>query len=100
MTVCTRRGCTKNLRKDNAKGVCSSNCRSPDAPLAVQANDIEASARKPYSKEITEPADEGEPGSAMKKFREVTEVVGLDADKVLEEFAQSWLDGLREKLEG
>ncbi|MDP2270934.1 MAG: hypothetical protein Q8K32_09405 [Archangium sp.] len=95
MTVCTRRGCTKNLRKDNAKGVCSSNCLSPEAPLAVRAHDVEEStAAAPAQK------DEGEPGSAMKKFREVAEVVGLDADKVLEEFAQSWLDGLREKLEG
>lgn len=32
--TCTRTGCGKQLRKDNLKGVCSSNCLSPDAPAA------------------------------------------------------------------
>lgn len=102
-TTCTRTGCTKTLRKDNAKGVCSSNCGSPEAPPAQRAKGVKAPTALAKNAEIDDSelthdeADEA-PGTALKKFREVAEVVGLDADKVLEEFAQSWLAGLREKL--
>lgn len=96
MTTCTRTGCNKKLRKDNSKGMCSSACESPDAPPAQRAKGVEGRGLgNPPAKQLVEPS---ESGAALKKFREVAETVGLDADKVLEEFAQSWLDGLREKL--
>lgn len=98
MTICSRSGCTKQLRKDNSKGLCSSSCLSPDAPPMVRAKGGKAPVAPVDDSTLTHDED-GEPGPALKKFREVAAVVGLDADKVLEEFAQSWLAGLREKLQ-
>jgi len=96
MTTCSRIGCTKKLRTDNTKGVCSKNCLSMEAPPAARAEGV--SATSPVARVKIIKGEEITTGSAMKRFREVAEVVGLDADQVLEEFAQSWLDGLREKL--
>jgi len=98
MTTCSRSGCTKKLRKDNAKGVCSSNCDSPEAPAAQRAKGIGAAAPKhEAAKEIYAP-EKLSHAETIKIFRDVAEAVGRDPDEMIAEFAQAWLDGLREKL--
>lgn len=101
MTVCSRRDCNKKLRKDNSKGECSSNCESPDAPPAQRAKGVEGrglgNAPRPAEKEVTATATSHE--ATIQLFRTVTEAVGRDPDQMIAEYAQAWLDGLREKLQ-
>lgn len=99
MTTCSRSGCTKQLRKDNAKGVCSSNCGSPDAPPAARAKGVGAAApRRSMADSIDAPASLSNE-ETIKIFRDVTQAVGRDPDEMIAEFAQAWLNGLREKLQ-
>ncbi len=98
MTTCTRSGCNKKLRKDNAKGLCSSNCESPDAPPFARAKGVAAGPKREAAKEVTAPATLSHEAT-IQRFRSVTEAVGRDPDEMIAEFAQAWLDGLREKLQ-
>lgn len=97
MTTCSRTGCTKTLRSNNTTGLCATNCLSPDAAPSHRAKAVDGAGGELGRTRAEKPA--AETGNAMAKFRAVAEVVGLDPDQVLEEFAQSWLDGLRETLE-
>lgn len=97
MTTCSRRGCTKNLRKDNAKGVCSSSCLSPDAPPGMQAQGVspgELAQRAAVAVEV-QATEQG----AAARFRAVHDAMGMDPEKTLEEFYSSWLEGIRQALE-
>lgn len=99
MTTCTRSGCTKKLRKDNEKGVCSSNCGSPDAPPFARAKGVGAAApKREAAKEVAAIATSSNE-ETIQRFRSVTEAVGRDPDEMIAEFAQAWLNGLREKLQ-
>lgn len=96
MTTCTRSGCNKKLRKDNSKGECSINCESPDAPPFARAKGVEGRGLgNPPKKQIAQSSND----EIIQRFRAVTEAVGRDADEMIAEFAQAWLDGLREKLQ-
>ena len=102
MTTCTRSGCSKKLRKDNSKGVCSSNCESPEAPGSARAKGVKASdvARMPYGTKVEIQGDAGaaEPAAAA-RFRAVHDAMGMDPEKTLEEFYASWLEGIKQALE-
>lgn len=90
MSTCSRSGCTKKLNANNTKGVCGSNCLSPEAPAGIRAIDrIRAAA--------TTPPDAPERG-ALGRFRTVAVALGLEPDDILEEFAQEWLNALKAKL--
>lgn len=77
---CKRPGCTKKLRSDNASGVCSSNCGSPEAAPRLQGGG-------------------GEAKSVMKRFKSVATALGKDPNKILEEAAQGWLDAVLKAIE-
>lgn len=91
--TCERYGCGKPLRKDNAKGVCSSGCLSSLAPTAVRAKSTAPRDVSP----VVAPAPRGE-RSALEKFRLVCDALGRDADTELEHLAAQWLRGLAEKV--
>lgn len=101
MAQCSRSSCTKQLRKDNAKGVCSSNCESPDAPNGVRAKGVDTDVR--FSGSAAAPkvdlADKHNASEVMAKFRAVTDALGLDAEVILAEAAQGWLDAVRETIQ-
>ena len=89
MSVCSRTGCTKTLNKNNTTGMCGSGCESMDAPPAKRAGNLKAAAKR------VEAVDD----EVMVKFRKVAEMVGKDPDEMVREYAQAWLDGIRETLE-
>lgn len=97
MTICSRSSCTKKLRSNNTTGRCATGCLSPDAPPAARAKGVGAAApKREAAKEVTAVASHGE---TIELFRSVTQAVGRDPDEMIAEFAQAWLDGLREKLQ-
>lgn len=96
-TICSRPGCDKKLRSSNTKGVCATGCRSSEAPPAARATGTrsESSPRSISPAKVT-----AEASSALERFRVVAEALGKDADAILSEFAQAWLDELAAKVEG
>lgn len=76
--------CGKTLRSDNKKGVCAS-CQSKGA----KAVDGVAPAPRSSSK--------GSKGFAhtRKKFRVVSDALGIDGEKLLEQFMSGWLEKIR-----
>ena len=86
MATCSRRGCDKKLRSNNTTGECGSGCLSPDAPLAKQAPG--AGKRPTVSAEAK--------NDSLENFKTVAKALGLDPERILGEFAQGWLDELRD----
>ena len=86
MTTCSRSDCTKKLRSNNTTGHCATGCLSDEAPPSSRAK---ATAPKPEARGSL---------TAMERLRDVAQVLNLDPDAVLEEFAQAWLEELRGKL--
>lgn len=106
--VCARPGCKKSLRSDNTKGVCSVRkaCGGVDADLDEEVTRA-AAADKPYEVEVvrrTAPPPMKRKSSAagasltLERFRLLTEALGLDADELLAQFAEGWLDKAREAV--
>jgi hypothetical protein len=98
---CSRSGCSKQLRVDNTKGVCSSNCESADAPLGAQAAGVKrapstTSAKKVETSSILKELETQEKNEAhavvLAKFRTVAEALGFDPDEELAKAAQGWLE--------
>lgn len=100
MTICSRRNCTKTLRSSNTTGMCASGCLSPEAPASLRAKDVEGG--KPKQQRSTTVAVDEKPdvGTALARFRAVHTAMGIDPEPVLEEFCTTWLDGIRQALEG
>lgn len=96
--ICKRSGCTKTLRVDNAKGVCSSNCLSSDAPPAARAKGV-AIAVTPKAPPAPDEGAALTAGGPAARFRSVHDAMGMDPEKTLEEFYTSWLEGIRQALE-
>lgn len=88
MSVCSREGCDKKLNSNNTTGHCGSGCRSPTAPAYQRAKDVVGL--------VAQAADD----DVMVRFRKVAEAVGKDPDEMVREYAQAWMDGLRETLGG
>lgn len=101
MPQCSRNGCTKQLRKDNSKGVCSSNCESPEAPPNKQVAGVKrAPATTSERRAASAPAKEqGDHAAVFAKFRTVADTLGLDSEAILAEAAQGWLDAVRETVQ-
>lgn len=104
MAQCSRSGCTKQLRKDNTKGACSSNCESAEAPNGVRAKEVAESAAVPKP-DLADKHNASEVmarfrAEVMARFRAVTKALGLDAEVILAEAARDWLDGVRDLLDG
>jgi hypothetical protein len=117
---CSRTGCGKTLRANNSKGVCSSGCLSADAPPFARAEGVidvpvtrkekpaeavkqelpKAAYQEPPLISGAEQARElarwqKKPNRAqatLEKFRQLGETLGFDADELLAEFAQSFID--------
>ena len=83
--------CGKKLRRDNTRGACSACLASP--------GHRPAQAKEPKERDPKE-AGELDADAVMTKFRAVTKALNLDADTILAEAAQGWLDGLRGILDG
>lgn len=79
-TYCSREGCTKKLRANNTKGVCSSGCEA-------QASSSPATGGGKTK------------SSVMKSFRTVATALGKDPNAILEEAAKTWLDAIRRAVE-
>lgn len=106
MSTCSRPGCTKSLKSNNVKGMCSSGCLSPDAPASVRAksspptNPFSLEAGFTYTASSKSPAAELRAAAGpVARFRMVAEALGLDPEAILNEFAQAWLDELKAKVE-
>ena len=99
--TCSRPGCEKKLRSDNSSGKCASNCLSSEAPPAHRAKG--AGSRVTIVDDATPPRAKApkrtENGASLTRFRLVADALGKDADAILEEFAQAWLEALAQKLE-
>lgn len=85
--------CSKKLRADNTKGVCSeaAACRK-----RVAGGDDAVLERVG----VAEPPPKGD---ALKRFRVVAEAMGYAPDRLLAQYCEGWLAALREeidKLEG
>lgn len=89
---CTRNGCSRQLRVDNKKGVCSYNCESPDAPAAARAVNVKASTST-SAKKIDAPAEEVavDHAAVLAKFRTVAEALGFDPEEQLAAAAENWM---------
>lgn len=109
MTTCSRRGCGKTLRSDNSTGKCSSNCLSADAPPSHRAKSVQPAKKSDDILDYTP----GSPSNAPKaekpkldvdaveaKFIAVTKALNLDAEVILAEAMQGWMDGLSAILNG
>jgi hypothetical protein len=97
--TCSRIGCGKQLRDSNSKGVCSSGCRSMEAPPAQRADELRDAA--PKAKRTTAPtvATPADGKTELERFRIVAPALGHDAEALLEAFAHEWLDVIRGRLE-
>lgn len=80
--------CGKRLRADNKRGACSKCLRSGNRKGAVS----------PASKEAPRPpvAAVEVKGTAVSRFKIVAGALGFDGEGMLEEYAKTWLDGLRQ----
>lgn len=92
MSICSRPGCTKQLRSNNTSGVCGSGCRSPEAPPSQRdpALDDDVLDDKPKKRRASD---------TMKNFRAVASALGKDPDAILEEAAEEWLAVVRKAVE-
>lgn len=95
--TCSRPGCGKKLYRSNTSGDCSSGCLSPEAPPSLRAR-ATSSSRPAAAKARPVAAKKSDDGTALERFRVVCSALGRDPDAELEEFAEGWLDALREKL--
>lgn len=93
---CSRAGCGKTLRANNTTGSCATGCRSEDAPPAKRAKASGGAGQAQASKAQEAVSCAG----ALARFRVVAEALGKTPDDILEDFAQGWLDALRERLDG
>ena len=89
--TCTRPGCGKTLRSNNTKGVCGSGCLSPDAPASHRTT----SAKRASPKVSARVPDFG----ALDRFRTVAEALGKNPEAILSEFAEGWLQALRDQVD-
>lgn len=107
--MCGRTGCSRYLRRDNTSGVCSTNCESMDAPPSHRAKNVQPAKKSDDILDYTP----GSPSNATKaekpkldvdavkaKFIAVTKALNLDAEVILAEAMQGWMDGLSALLNG
>lgn len=90
---CARPGCSKKLRANNTTGSCATGCLSPEAPPGKRATGATVRAARGEA-----PKRVPTQGVALDRFRVVCEALGMDPDEVLTEFAEGWLDALKERL--
>lgn len=90
MKTCTRSDCGKTLRDSNTTGMCSSGCRSPEAPASLRAPGVELDGA---------PGKRRSASDTIKRFRIVAFALGKDPDAILEEAAQAWLDVVAKAVE-
>lgn len=83
--TCSRPGCGKQLRERNQSGLCTSGCRSPEAPSYVREGG--------GSTEATASDD------VMKRFRVVAKALGKDPDAILRDAAEEWLAAVAKAVE-
>lgn len=95
--TCLRPGCGKTLRRDNAKGVCSTNCKSPDAPLGQQSREVNGGDSTSTSAPSSSPRVSTD--SALKRFKLVAAALGKNPEAILEEFAEEWLEQVLKAIE-
>lgn len=91
--TCSRPGCEKKLRRTNTTGMCATGCHSPEAPPSSRKVGTHTGPQR------TAPKRAQAKGGALDRFRTVADGLGYSADKLLEEFASSWLAALREKVD-
>lgn len=83
--TCSRPGCDKKLRSDNSTGLCSTNCRSPEAPPAMRAKEAKAAPeRAPKAKADSE---------ALERFRVSLGRLVVDLDtRMRNRAARAWVE--------
>lgn len=93
MSVCSRRGCGKQLRSNNTTGMCGSGCLSPDAPPSLRAAGVDGDDILDDKPKKVGRSD------VQKRFRAVAVALGKDPDAILDEAAQAWLDVIAKAVE-
>lgn len=91
---CTRPGCTRTLRRHNAKGVCSDR-----KVCGGTAEATETAKPKPPTVPKPEQAQEVH-GVALAQFHVVARALGFNAEEILDQLATSWMESLGEQLRG
>lgn len=84
--TCTRPGCGKKLNDSNTKGMCSSGCLSPEAPVSLRAAGAGGVAEV----------------DVLRRFRRVAKALGKDPEAILDEamrkVAAQWLETVEEAV--
>lgn len=93
--TCSRPGCGKQLRERNQSGLCTSGCRSPEAPSYVRegGGSTEATASEARPRKV------GGGDDVMKRFRVVAKALGKDPDAILRDAAEEWLAAVAKAVE-
>lgn len=102
--TCSRLGCSKKLRSDNTKGVCSvmKTCganRSDAEPTAAADEEAPDKMAAPKARRTSSPKA---PAAAktLERFRLLAEALDFDPDELLAEFAAGWLERARAAVTG
>lgn len=85
--------CKKKLRTDNSRGACSE-CLAKGRPIPNGEGEVDELAGLKLA-----PAKSKTRSDTIKRFRIVAEAMGKDPDKMLEEYAEGWLELLKQKVE-
>lgn len=87
--TCSRPGCEKTLKPNNTKGMCSSGCLGPEAPISLRAAAAGTDA----------PAGEED---VLVRFRRVAKALGKDPNAILDgacrKVAEAWLKTIEDAV--
>ena len=85
--TCSRPGCDKTLKPNNQKGMYSSGCLSPEAPISLRAAVTDA------------PGGEED---VLVRFRRVCKALGKDPNQILDgamrKVAEQWLQAIEDAV--